>query len=102
MQQGDPLGPLLFCLTLHQHCQQLKSELSVLYLDDVTIGVTCEDVMHDLGVMKDAERVGLFLNASKSEIISEDMTNLWYLSLFSTRSSDRESLSCYANGFVPG
>ena len=27
VQQGDPLGPLLFCLTLHQHCQLLRSEL---------------------------------------------------------------------------
>ena len=40
VQQGDPLGPLLFCLTLHQHCSQLPSELCAMYLDDVTLGGT--------------------------------------------------------------
>ena len=30
VQQGDPLGPLLFCLTLHQHCQRLRSELCLM------------------------------------------------------------------------
>ena len=25
VQQGDPLGPLLFCLTLHQHCQRFRA-----------------------------------------------------------------------------
>ncbi len=30
VQQGDPLGPLLFCLALHRHCMQLCSSLSVM------------------------------------------------------------------------
>ena len=29
VQQGDPLGPLLFCLTLHQYCQCFSSELCI-------------------------------------------------------------------------
>ena len=37
VQQGDPLGPQLFCLTLHRHCLQLRSELCIMYLDDVTL-----------------------------------------------------------------
>ncbi len=32
VQQGDPLGPLLFCLTVHQLCGQLLSELCVMGL----------------------------------------------------------------------
>ena len=73
VQQGDPLGSLLFCLTLHQHCLSLKSEFCVLYLDDVTMGGRCEDILHDIDVMKDAAVLGLSLNATKSEIISSDM-----------------------------
>ena len=38
LQQGDPLGPLLVCLSLYQLHSQMKSEFHVLYLDDVTLG----------------------------------------------------------------
>ena len=34
VQQGDPLGPLLFCLAVHSMGLSLKSEFRVLYLDD--------------------------------------------------------------------
>ena len=74
VQQGDPLGPLLFCLTLHQHSLFLRSEFNVFYLDDVTLGGDCHDLLHDLKVMKDAVKLGLTLNTAKCEIISQDMT----------------------------
>ena len=38
VQQGDPLGPLLFCLVIHPLVLRLKSEFKVFYLDDGTIG----------------------------------------------------------------
>ena len=38
VQQGDPLGPLLFCLTIHPLVSKLKSEFCVWYLDDGTVG----------------------------------------------------------------
>ncbi len=34
VQQGDPLGPLLFCLTIHNMVQQLRSELNLFHLDE--------------------------------------------------------------------
>ena len=74
VQQGDPLGPLLFCLTLHQHCLSLRAEFNVLYLDDVTLGGDCHDLLHDLKVIKDAVKLGLTLNTTKCEIISQDMS----------------------------
>ena len=70
VQQGDPLGPLLFCLTLHHHCDQLASELCVMYLDDV--GGTTEDILSDLRCILSLEAIGLCLNNGKSEIISHD------------------------------
>ena len=48
VQQGDPLGPLLFCLTLHPLLSQLQSELKIFYLDAGTIGGSSETVLHDL------------------------------------------------------
>ena len=74
VQQGDPLGPLLFCLTLHQHCLCLRSEFNMLYLDDVTLGGDCHDLLHDLKVIKDAVKLGLTLNTTKCEIISQDLS----------------------------
>ena len=48
VQQGDPLGPLLFCLTIHELGSQLESELCLFYLDDGTLGGSVESIKHDL------------------------------------------------------
>ena len=70
VQQGDPLGPLLFCLTIHSMCSQLVSELNLFYLDDGTLGGSVEDLRHDLEVVKQkGAEIGLQLNCQKSEII---------------------------------
>ena len=75
VQQGDPLGPLLFCLTIHNMCSQLKSELRMFYLDDGTLGGTLTDVLKDLQLItKEAHSLGLQLNYGKSEIISNNTT----------------------------
>lgn len=74
VQQGDPLGPLLFCLVLHQHSLHLQSQFNVLYLDDVTLGGDPEDLLHDIEVMKDAAKLGLLLNSEKCEIICSDVS----------------------------
>ncbi len=46
--------------------------LNIMYLDDISLGGSCEDILHDLDVIKDAEKLGLLLNNSKSEIICHD------------------------------
>ena len=77
VQQGDPLGPLLFCLCIHDLGAQLRSELALLYLDDGTLGGSVEDLNHDLEVvMQVGELIGLSLNSGKSEAIcgSEETT----------------------------
>ena len=38
VQQGNPLGPLLFCLTVQPLLNSLSSKLRLGYLDDVTLG----------------------------------------------------------------
>ena len=47
VQQGDPLGPLLFCLVIHPLVLQLGSELRLFYLDDGTLGGPEEEVLRD-------------------------------------------------------
>ena len=37
VQQGDPIGQLLFFLAIHDNASSMKSNLSVWYLDDATI-----------------------------------------------------------------
>ena len=48
VQQGDPLGPLLFCLTINPLIANLKSEFRVFYLDDGTVGGAEGEALQDL------------------------------------------------------
>ena len=69
LQQGDPLGPLLFCLSIHQAISCLTSEFCVCYPDDVTLGGYADAIKHDLEIVRSMEEIGLCLNCVKSEII---------------------------------
>ena len=40
--QGDPLGPLLFCVSIHPDLQRLQSELVAGFMDDLTLGGPAE------------------------------------------------------------
>ena len=73
VQQGDPLGPMLFCLTIHGLVSSIGSEFKVFYLDDGTMGGDLEDLSADLRNIEEHGRtIGLTLNVLKSELISHD------------------------------
>ena len=77
VQQGDPLGPALFCLIIHSVIANLQSELCIFYLDDITIGGYWQNIVHDfwrLGLL--AKDVGLSLNLNKCEVMCRDHTTL--------------------------
>ena len=77
VQQGDPLCPLLFCLSIHHMKTQLASDFKVFHLDDRSLGGSCEDVLDDLemvGAM--ASDLGLQLNTSKSEVVCHDSSTV--------------------------
>ena len=65
------MGPLLFCLTIFSLGQRLTSVLSILYLDDISIGDPCDNITEDLEAIMEASSLGLALNTQKSEIITD-------------------------------
>ena len=70
-QQGDPLGPLLFCITIHPMLTSLSSELVIGYLDDITLGDVESVVDRDVQEVRiQGEAMELKLNVSKCEYIS--------------------------------
>ena len=48
VQRGDPLGPLLFCLTVHSVVKELTSELCIFYMDDGILGGNLDTILQDL------------------------------------------------------
>jgi len=71
VQQGDPLGPLCFCLTIHELLMSLSSKLAIGFLDDCTLGGYLDTVVEDLKLIgNEGARLGLSLNVSKCELVS--------------------------------
>ena len=73
VQQGDPLGPLLFSLPLLLIIEEIKKEcdllLNVWYLDDGTLVGTAPEIAKALEIIqKKGPKLGLHLNLSKCEI----------------------------------
>ena len=71
VQQGDPLGPLLFSLAIHPLLMSLSCPLEVAYLDDLTLGGEVETISNDLElIVGGGQDLGLELNKGKCEVIT--------------------------------
>ncbi|XP_055340939.1 uncharacterized protein LOC129590009 [Paramacrobiotus metropolitanus] len=69
VQQGDPLGPLLFCLALLRVIATLSTELNAWYLDDGTLGGAPAAVAENFTrVIEGARTIGLDIYESKCEL----------------------------------
>lgn len=55
VQQGEPFGPLLFCLSVYHHSNLQSAEFCVEYLDNITLGGCTEEILHDLEVIESIE-----------------------------------------------
>lgn len=72
-QQGDPLGPLLFCSTVMSLVNRVRSEFNCWYMDDGTLGGDVDTLLKDFNtIVEDGRNLGLVVNTSKCEIITDD------------------------------
>ena len=83
VQQGDPLGPLLFALVLHKLVMKLDTELgadlllNVWFLDDGALCGPREVIIRALQIfMEDGPSLGLHLNLAKCELFSPQSFNV--------------------------
>ena len=63
IQQGDPLGPLLFCLCVQPLLESIIAPLRIGYIDDLTLGGPAPMVAQAVeDVKRSGEPLGLMLN----------------------------------------
>src|SRR2546425_12679912 len=66
VQQGDPLGPLLFCMTMHPVLSKCDSEFRIGYLNDITLGGPLASLSQNVEYLRIASmQLGLTLNDQK-------------------------------------
>ena len=76
VQQGDPMGPLLFCLAIKDLTDNMTSPLNIWYMDDDTVGEPVETVLADLKtVIHMATQIGLELHPDKCELFLGSCNN---------------------------
>jgi len=76
-QEGDPLGPLLFCNTIQPLLSSLNSELNLGYLDDVALAGPADTVASDVvDITQLGGAMGLVLNTGKCELIAHDIGDI--------------------------
>jgi hypothetical protein len=76
-QQGDPIGPLMFSNTVQPLLASLAAELTLGYLDDLTLGGHQDEVAKDVErIISEGRNMGLLLNISKCELITDPGTTL--------------------------
>jgi len=85
VQQGDPLGPVLFCIAIHPIVNMLKCPLNLWYMDDGCLGGTENEVLNDFNTLvTESNKIGLSINKSKCEIFNSTTTNHDFLKLTKT------------------
>jgi hypothetical protein len=76
-QQGDPLGPLLFCSSSLKLARSMTSEFNLWYMDDGSIGGDVSSLLSDLEtVRRVGPTIGLILNKDKCELITSDASGV--------------------------
>ena len=71
VQQGDPLGPLLFSLAIDPIIQSIETPFNLWYLDDGTLAGPANQVIETISsLIPQFEAIGLTFNPSKCEVSS--------------------------------
>jgi hypothetical protein len=74
-QQGDPLGPLLFCSAAQKRLvRRIKAMFNSWYMDDGSMGDHIDVLVEDWRtVVEEGRKIGLVVNAAKCELITDDL-----------------------------
>ena len=71
VQQSDPLGPILFCLSIHPLLLSCESKFKIAYMDNITLGGPSAVVAADVALIRSQGTTqGLFLYDKKCEVKS--------------------------------
>jgi hypothetical protein len=104
VQQGDPLGPLLFCLALQSPLSDLHVDFVSGYLDDVGLWDSVENVARDLkSCVSYTRSIGLLLIEQKCEVIGLTPGNRpkWSLTGWLFQSVTQRMLTFWIPQFTP-
>ena len=72
-QQGDPLGPLYFCIGIHDILSNMQSDIAFAYLNDMVLAGDVSAVANDfLKLETEAIKIGLTLNRNKCKVIGHN------------------------------
>jgi len=72
-QQGDPLGPLLYCSTAMSLVKRVQADFNCWYMDDGSLGGNVEVLLEDLQmIIVEGKKLGLIVNTAKCEVITDD------------------------------
>ncbi|CAN0468226.1 unnamed protein product, partial [Laminaria digitata] len=75
VQQGDPMGPAMFCLALRPGLKQFRQEFegegveAFAYMDDVSLGltgITANTVRAFAFLRRELDDIGIVVNAAKT------------------------------------
>lgn len=70
----DPLDPLLFCITVMSLVNRMKSQCYIWYMDDGALGDDVDTLLSDFKMLvTESRKLGLNINVSKCEIITDDV-----------------------------
>ena len=77
VQQGDPLGPVLFALAVDEIARSIRSPINISYMDDAKIGGPVENACEDLRrIIPMLTEIGLEVKPSKSEVSNVSCDNI--------------------------
>jgi hypothetical protein len=102
-QQGDPIGPLLFCITVHPLLQSLSSQLVIGYLDDFALGCAEETVARDVqAVINVGQSMILHINVTKCELIQKSSRTCSAATLADFKKVELDNATQLGSQLLPG
>ena len=93
IQQGDPLGPILFAMAVDEAASSLSSKVNIWHLGNTTLDGPAESVFEDMHkCVTELKKICLKVNPSKCEIINTSHPVYKFTKLMTTLALDPPGL----------